>query len=100
MNRTDGVPEMGDPFHDPNSGQKWAEFNTAVEVHHPSQAKVDLSKENQLWYYLGKTSTEARAQYTEDLAQTRYNTKSNFLDTVNPVPQIPPPGERRSFPAS
>ena len=99
MNRTDGVPEMGDPFHDPNSGQKWAEFNTA-EARHPSQAKVDLSKENQLWYYLGKTSTEARAQYTEDLAQTRYNTKSNFLDTVKPVPQIPPPGERRSFPAS
>lgn len=100
MNRTDGVPEMGDPFHDPNSGHKWTEFNTAPEVHHPNQANVDLSKENQLWYYLGKTSTEARAQYTEDLRKPKHNTKSNFLDTVKPAPHPPPPSERRSYPAS
>lgn len=76
---------MGDSFHDPNSEQKWAEFNTAPEVN-AKVAKVDLSKENQLWFYLGKTSTEARPQYTEDLAKPRHNVKSNFLDTVKPPP--------------
>jgi hypothetical protein len=88
-NRTDGVPEMGDPFHDPNSTQKWAEFNTAPEATQ-RVAKVDLDKPERLWYYLGKTSTEARPQYTHDLAKPLHNPKSNFLDTVKPAP-IPIP---------
>jgi len=98
-NRTDGVPEMGDPFHDPNSVQKWAEFNTAPEVTQKI-AKVDLTKENQLWYYLGKTSTEARPQYTHDLAIPQHNVKSNFLDSVRPPPPIIPQFQHRSYPAS
>ncbi|KAF2180212.1 hypothetical protein K469DRAFT_693369 [Zopfia rhizophila CBS 207.26] len=98
-NRTDGVPEIGDPFHDPNSTQKWAEFNTAPEVTQ-RVAKVDLGKENRLWFYLGKTSTEARPQYTENLAKPKHNPKSNFLDTVKPAPMPIPPIERRSYPAS
>ncbi|KAF2491756.1 hypothetical protein BU16DRAFT_127854 [Lophium mytilinum] len=99
-NRTDGIPEMGDPFQDANAEQKWAELVTQ-DVRHPSQAKVNLDKENQLWYYLGATSTEARAQYTEDLAKPRQNTKANFLDTVKPAPALPPPAApRRSYPAS
>ncbi|USP80546.1 hypothetical protein yc1106_07820 [Curvularia clavata] len=98
-NRTDGVPEMGDPFHDPNSEQKWAEWYTAPEVTQ-KMAKVDLSKENQLWYYLGKTSTEARPQYTENPARPRHNPKSNFLDTVKPPPPPVPAFHRASYPAS
>lgn len=98
-NRTDGVPEIGDPFHDPNSEHKWAEWNTAPEVTRRI-AKVDFSKENKLWYYLGKPSTEAKSQYTEDLAKPRNNPKSNFLDTVKPPPIPIPTFQRQSYPAS
>ncbi|PSN68417.1 hypothetical protein BS50DRAFT_551941 [Corynespora cassiicola Philippines] len=98
-NRTDGVPEIGDPFLDPNSIQKWAEFNTAPDVT-KRIAKVDLSKENRLWFYLGKTSTEARPQYTEEPTRPRHNPKSNFLDTVKPPPLPIPPMHRQSYPAS
>ncbi|KAI4631188.1 hypothetical protein J4E83_002717 [Alternaria metachromatica] len=98
-NRTDGVPEMGDPFHDPNSVHKWAEWYTAPEVTR-RVAKVDLSKEDRLWYYLGKPSTEARPQYTEDPAKPRNNPKSNFLETVKPPPPPVPTFHRTSYPAS
>ncbi|KAF2660831.1 hypothetical protein K491DRAFT_725165 [Lophiostoma macrostomum CBS 122681] len=98
-NRTDGVPEMGDPFQDPNSEQKWAEFNTAAEVTHKI-AKVDLAKPDRLWHYLGKTSTEARPQYTEDPTKPKHNMKSNFLETVKPAPIPIPPMIGRSYPAS
>ncbi|KAF2734002.1 hypothetical protein EJ04DRAFT_437937 [Polyplosphaeria fusca] len=98
-NRTDGVPEIGDHFCDPNSEQKWAEFNTAHEVTRKF-AKIDFQKAERLWYYLGKTSTEARPQYTEDLAKPRNNPKSNFLDTVKPAPLPIQPYQRQSYPAS
>ncbi|PVH98738.1 hypothetical protein DM02DRAFT_657064 [Periconia macrospinosa] len=98
-NRTDGVPEMGDPFQDPNAEQKWAEFNTAPDVTQ-KVGRVDLSKENQLWYYLGKTSTEARPQYTENPAKPVHNSKSNFLDTVRPPAPVMPTFQHRSYPAS
>ncbi|KAF2118907.1 hypothetical protein BDV96DRAFT_487608 [Lophiotrema nucula] len=98
-NRTDGVPEIGDPFHDPNSEQKWAEFNTAPEVLQ-KVSKIDFSKPDRLWYYLGKTSTEARPQYTEILAKQKHNPNSNFLDTVKPAPLPLQPYDRRSYPAS
>ncbi|KAJ8105904.1 hypothetical protein OPT61_g9895 [Boeremia exigua] len=98
-NRTDGVPEMGDPFHDPNSEQKWAEWNTAPEVTRRI-AKVDFSKENTLWYYLGKPSTEAKPQYTENPSRPKNNPKSNFLDTVKPPPPPIPTFQRHSYPAS
>ncbi|KAI4649422.1 hypothetical protein J4E93_003740 [Alternaria ventricosa] len=98
-NRTDGVPEMGDPFHDPNSEHKWAEWYTAPEVTR-RVARVDLSKEDRLWYYLGKPSTEARPQYTEDPAKPRNNPRSNFLETVKPPPPPVPTFHRTSYPAS
>lgn len=93
---------MGDPFQDPTSEHKWQEWNVATqeEVRNPFQAKVNLDKPNQVWYYLGKTSTEARAQFTEDLANPRHNVKGNFLETVKPAPRPSIPGERRSYPAS
>jgi hypothetical protein len=98
-NRTDGVPDIGDPFHDPHAEHKWAEWNTAPEVTRRT-GKVDFSKENQLWYYLGKPSTEARPQYTEDPANPRNNPKSNFLDTVKPPPPPVPAFAQRSYPAA
>jgi hypothetical protein len=98
-NRTDGVPEIGDPFNDPHSEHKWGEWHTAPGVIQ-RVAKVDLSKENHLWYYIGKPSTEARPQYTEDPAKQRNNPKSNFLDTVKPLPPPVPVFTQRSYPAS
>jgi hypothetical protein len=98
-NRTDGVPDMGDPFHDLNAEQKWAEWNTAPGVTQ-RVAKVDFSKENQLWYYLGKPSTEARPQYTEDPTKQRNNTKSSFLDTVKPPAPPVPVFAARSYPTT
>ena len=101
-NRQDGVPEIGDHFFDAESIYKWQEWNTASaeEVKNPLQAKIDLSKSEQIWFYMGKTSTEARAQFTEDLANQRHNPKGNFLDTVKPPPRPVVPAERRSYPAS
>ncbi|KAL5118804.1 hypothetical protein ACEQ8H_003307 [Pleosporales sp. CAS-2024a] len=98
-NRTDGVPDMGDPFHDPTSEHKWAEWHTAPDVTRKI-AKVDLTKENTLWYYLGKPSTEARPQYTEDPAKPKNNPKSNFLDTVKPPAPPVPAFAHRSYPAA
>ncbi|KAF1810090.1 hypothetical protein P152DRAFT_475936 [Eremomyces bilateralis CBS 781.70] len=100
-NRKDGVPTIDTPFHDPNAPQKWAEFvacdqdSAGRPLCNPAQTKVDLAKPEQLWFYLGKTSTEARAQFTHDLRIRTHNTKSNFLDLVRPartssvVPSIP-----------
>lgn len=75
-------PKVDEPFGDAQSKFTWSEFNTCKLVKNPSQVKVDVSKPKQLWFYLGKTSTEAKAQYTENLAVPRNNPDANFLDSV------------------
>lgn len=88
------LPRPEEPFVE--GGFVWAEFNHhAVEVN-KAQTKVDLFKENQIWYYLGKRSTDARPQYTEDLRKKQHNCKSNFLDTI-PRPAPPPPLSRKPY---
>ncbi|KAJ4857686.1 jmjC domain, hydroxylase domain-containing protein [Trichoderma breve] len=82
----DDKPRKGDPFIE--GDYTWAEFHTSEVT--TQQAKVDFSKQDQVWYYLGKTSTEARAQYTEDPSNPRHNAKGNFLDTL-PKPPKPVP---------
>ncbi|KHN98322.1 regulator of deoxyribodipyrimidine photo-lyase PHR1 [Metarhizium album ARSEF 1941] len=74
-------------------GYRWAEFESC-EVSNKGQSKVDLTKPDQIWHYLGKTSTEARAQYTEDLARQRHNPKGNFLDTIPKPPRPAAPISR------
>ncbi|KAE9978771.1 hypothetical protein BLS_000326 [Venturia inaequalis] len=99
-NRKDGVPEVGDSFHDPETVFKWAEWNSAnvLEAHNPLPLKVDFKKPDQLWHYLPKTSTEARPQYTDDHSKLVHNMKSNFLDTVKPpVPPTVFPPQRFSY---
>ncbi|KAF2428094.1 hypothetical protein EJ08DRAFT_719833 [Tothia fuscella] len=83
-NRQDGVPNIGDPFHDPDSEQRWAEWNAAntAEIRNRYQKKINMATPNSLWYYLGRNSTEAKAQYTHDLRKRVHNTNSVFLDTV------------------
>src|SRR5579862_3259417 len=77
-------PIKDDPFADDDGPYTWAEFNQATIPRNPSQVDVDLSKPNVLWFYLGKTSTEAKAQYTEDPRQPRNNPESIFLESKKP----------------
>ena len=101
-NKKEGIPEIDDFFADPGSEYKWAEFHTCAvsEVRNPLQQKIDLSKPERLWFYLGKTSTEARAQYTHDPKKPVHNPKGSFLDSVRPPAQPIVPAQRPSYPAS
>jgi hypothetical protein len=89
----DDKPRKDDVFAE---GFTWAEFHTQ-DVSNKEQAKVDLAKPDQVWFYLGKTSTDARAQYTDDPHKPYYNPKGNFLDTI-PKPPKPviskPPSQK------
>ncbi|GAP88649.1 hypothetical protein SAMD00023353_3300560 [Rosellinia necatrix] len=88
--RFEELPRPEEPFVE--GGFVWAEFNHHDLETNKAQAKVDLSKENQVWYYLGKRSTEARPQYTEDPRKKQHNCKSNFLDSLpRPAPLSHPP---------
>jgi hypothetical protein len=79
----DDTPRKDAPFID---GYKWAEFST-YECKNPEQAKVSLEKPDQMWYYLGSTSTDAKAQYTEDPKRPQHNPRGNFLDTIPKPPR-------------
>lgn len=110
------IPVAGSPFGDSTSPYQWAEFemvdNNAPPVH------VDLDKGEQLWHYMGRTSTECRAQYTHNPSIPIHNPRANFLDSVKtlgvnhhsssyyphhhlpqhaPPPHLLPPSSRRSL---
>ncbi|KAL2020533.1 hypothetical protein VTK56DRAFT_8333 [Thermocarpiscus australiensis] len=95
----DEAPRKDDEF---GPGLVWAEFHTGEPVKNPEQVKIDFSRENQVWHYLGKTSTEAKAQYTEDPSRPRHNPKGNFLNTIpKPVSAVQMslfPQQRASLP--
>ncbi|KAM3510865.1 hypothetical protein MY11210_005468 [Beauveria gryllotalpidicola] len=80
----DDKPRKDDEFAE---GYTWAEFNLYDEVVNKNQVKVDFGKPDQMWHYLGKSSTEAKAQYTEDVAIQRHNPAGNFLDTIPKPPK-------------
>lgn len=94
------IPKPDDPFLDANGRLIWAEFHSA-KPQMPLPLKIDFSKEKRIWHYLGKTSTEAKAQYTADIAVQINDPAANFLDSVKPVvAAAPPPVPRQSYPAS
>ena len=95
-------PAEGDPFCDPEGLNVWSEFATASMTPNLHQTCVDLAKPNTLWHYLGKSSTEARAHYTEDPRNARHNPSSNFLDLVKPsiALTVSATAPRRSYVAS
>ncbi|RDA87228.1 hypothetical protein CP532_2518 [Ophiocordyceps camponoti-leonardi (nom. inval.)] len=81
-------PRKDDIFAD---GYTWAEFQLEP-VANPAQAKVDLAAtSHRMWHYLGKSSTDARAQYTGDPSRPCHDPRSNFLDTIPKQPKPPPP---------
>ena len=93
------IPKVDDPFFDSSSPQVIAEFitykPTALAV-----PKVDLMKDKQLWYYLGKTSTDAKQYYTGDPNSESHDPLSNFLDSVKPIPCIGQSESRKQIPTS
>lgn len=89
----DDLPRKDDIFAE---GFTWAEFIAFDTPRNSSQAKVDLSKERQMMYYLGKTSTEAKAQYTADWTKPVYDVRCNYLETI----PKPAPTPRTSLPAT
>jgi hypothetical protein len=95
--QVDDLPRKDDPFVE---GCTWAEFNDFKLTKNSFQVNIDFTKENQIWYYLGKHSTEARAQFTEDPAKPRHNPKGHFLETL-PKPAISTmrPSYAASYPA-
>lgn len=79
------VPVAGNPFGDGPSPYQWAEFETVDVTKHvsaPPPLHVDLNKGEQIWYYMGQSSTECRAQYTHNPSVSVHNPRSNFLDSV------------------
>lgn len=96
------IPSHGTPFGDPWLPYQWAEFSCVKPPFNPSTVKVDVFRVEQIWYYLGSTSTECRAQYTDNPANCVHNPRSNFLESVKslraPVvsqPQVYPPNQRK-----
>lgn len=89
----DEAPRAGAMFVEglePGKDYTWAEYHTCedAECKNSGQVKVDLTKDNQLWHYLGRNSTEAKPQYTEDPRTRKHNPKANYLDSI---PKPPPP---------
>ncbi|KAL4754917.1 hypothetical protein BDW72DRAFT_84538 [Aspergillus terricola var. indicus] len=79
------LPVAGNPFGDGRSPYQWAEFETVDSTNRPAAppvVQVDLGKMEQIWYYLGQSSTECRAQYTHNPSVPIHNPRSNFLDSV------------------
>ncbi|KAE8408370.1 jumonji family transcription factor [Aspergillus pseudonomiae] len=79
------LPVVGNPFGDGRSPYQWAEFETVDTTNHrfaPPPVQVNLNKGDQVWYYLGQSSTECRAQYTHNPSVPVHNPRSNFLDSV------------------
>jgi len=78
---------------------RWEEFDTCKAFRNPAQVKIDLSKPERLWFYLGRKSTEAKPQYTGDLKKRINDPNANFLERVrlDTLRSAPPPVQRKPF---
>ncbi|RAH78016.1 hypothetical protein BO86DRAFT_321728 [Aspergillus japonicus CBS 114.51] len=79
------VPVAGNPFGDGDSPYQWAEFETVDSTSYhiaPPSAPINLMQGEKIWYYLGESSTECRAQYTHNPTVPVHNQRANFLDSV------------------
>ena len=75
-------PKPNDPFGDLDSNLRWEEFDSRKAFRNPAQVKIDIDKPRKLWYYLGKSSTEAKAHYTANPAIQQNDPTANFLESV------------------
>lgn len=97
----DDRPQAGEIFAEgvaPGKDYVWSEYHDCegAECKNTAQAKVDLSKENQLWHYLHPHSTDTKDRYTEDPDKPQHNPKSSFL---NSIPKPPPPPKPQRVPS-
>lgn len=97
-------PKPNDPFGDPDSNFRWEEFDSCKAFRNPAQVKIDIDKPSKLWYYLGKSSTEAKAHYTAYLAIQQNDPTANFLESVRiasvAAAAAKPPAQRVPYSAS
>lgn len=97
-------PKPNDPFGDPDSNFRWEEFDSCKAFRNPAQVKIEIDKPGKLWYYIGKSSTEAKAHYTADIAIQQNDPTANFLESVRiasvAAAAAKPPTQRVSYPAS
>ncbi|KAL5342349.1 hypothetical protein BJX70DRAFT_410445 [Aspergillus crustosus] len=85
------LPVAGNPFGDGRSPYQWAEFETVDGTNHPAappRVQVNLDKMEQIWYYMGQSSTECRAQYTHNPSVPVHNPRSNFIDSVKSLSAV------------
>ncbi|KKY18467.1 putative jumonji family transcription [Phaeomoniella chlamydospora] len=94
------LPAVGDAFvegTEPEAGKnfflKWDGFQNHTGLENLDQKKVDIFKENSLWYFLPDLSTHSRDKYCSDPANPVYNAKCEFMYTVQPPkpPMLAPP---------
>ena len=91
-NRQDGVPTQDHPFHE-NPDFKWHDFYNmdmpppgylVTKIQAPIKLKVNLEVPDQLYYYLGEPSTEAKCYYTDKPGGSDIVAKANFMERVQP----------------
>lgn len=102
------MPVIDQPFND-NPEYKWQEFinidmppngYAIAKFRTPTKLRVDLEKPDQLYFYISKSSTDARCYFTDIPGGKEHIAKSNFLDRVKPAPGCQNPAVRQSLAAS
>lgn len=93
-NRQDGVPSQDQLFND-NPDYKWHDFYNndmpppgylASKVQAPLKLKVDIDKPDQLYFYLGELSTDAKCFFTDKAGSKEVVAKANFIERMQPRP--------------
>lgn len=107
-NRQDGVPTQDQPFHE-NPDFKWHDFYNLdmpppgylIGKFQPAmKLKVDIEKPDQLYYYLGEHSTDAKCFFTDKPGSNEIVAKANFIERVQPRPVYQYQGPRQVLPAA
>lgn len=79
------IPDMDDPFCDPDSGLKWAELVIEQPTLLQEQRVVDFTKP--FWHYLGELSTEYISKYSEDPRRRIPNEAANLIPSRKSKPK-------------
>ncbi|KAF2478732.1 hypothetical protein BDY17DRAFT_349761 [Neohortaea acidophila] len=91
-NRQDGVPIQDEPFHN-NPDYKWHDFYNHhtpppgylnVQFQAPMKLEVNIDKPDQLYFYLGEASTEAKCFFSDKPGSKEIVAKANFMDRMQP----------------